>query len=206
MRIEVSGLGKKYKNEIIFKKIDFDFNGPKHYAITGNNGSGKSTLLKTISGTTTASKGDIICTIGGAVIAPHQFYQHFSYAAPYMDVPEDLSLIEFFHFHNSFKPFASDITLEKFLDISQLKQAANKLIASYSSGMKQRVRILSAVLSEAPILFLDEPCSNMDQDGVQWYQNLLKEYTQNKLVLIASNELEDEIKTCATRLDIRTYK
>ncbi len=206
MEIKLQNLGKRFRNEVIFKRVDFHFQGPGFYSIIGNNGSGKSTLLKIISGSSVSSKGSIHYLLNDEIITPDNWFRHIAYAAPYVDVPEELSLKEVYHFYQKFKPLYSGIDLEKFLELSGLKNAANKFINSYSSGMKQRVRISLAILSDTPILFLDEPCSNMDKESIDWYQQLLSKYGADRLCLIASNEEEDEIFCCSDSLDIRAYK
>jgi ABC-type multidrug transport system ATPase subunit len=206
VNIRLKNLAKKYKNEVIFKGVDFSFDGPGKFGVIGNNGSGKSTLLKTICGSTTHNKGDIYYTLNGENIPVDKWHLHFSLAAPYMDVIEDFTPVELFHFQKKFKPFLKGIDQNEFVNALNLPKQEDKFISSFSSGMKQRIRLVSAILADCPILFLDEPCSNMDQNGVQWYQDLLTKYASHKLVIIASNEQQQELFNCSESLDIRAFK
>jgi ABC-type multidrug transport system ATPase subunit len=206
VKILLENLAKRYKNEVIFRRLDYTFESPNHYAIIGNNGSGKSTLIKTICGSTTHNKGNIHFSDNEGNIPIEKWHQHFSFAAPYMDVIEDFSPMEIFHFQRKFKPFLKGIKVADFIQALDLPNQEHKLISSFSSGMKQRIRLVCAILADCPILFLDEPCSNMDQNGVLWYQNLLTKYSKNKLVIIASNQQEQELFSCTKTLDIRAHK
>ena len=71
--------------------------------------------------------------------------------------------------------------------------------------MKQRVKLALAIFSKAPILLLDEPCSNLDQQGINLYHDLIDTYTSEKLVLVASND-PNEYHFCAVRLNTADYK
>jgi len=71
--------------------------------------------------------------------------------------------------------------------------------------MKQRVKLGQALFAAKPIVLLDEPCTNLDAEGIELYHRLLAELTTNKLLVICSND-EQEIRTCNERIDIRNYK
>ena len=82
---------------------------------------------------------------------------------------------------------------------------ADKPIADYSSGMKQRVKLAQAIFSDTPVLLLDEPCSNLDQQGVGQYNSWIEQYSKDRLVIIASND-EREYHFCKERIRIEDYK
>ena len=71
--------------------------------------------------------------------------------------------------------------------------------------MKQRLKLALAWLSEVSVVLLDEPCSNLDEKGIEWYKNLAKEYSKNKLVIVCSNHIEDEFSFCKKSLDISNF-
>jgi ABC-type multidrug transport system ATPase subunit len=87
----------------------------------------------------------------------------------------------------------------------ELQRAATQFINEFSSGMKQRVKLAQAFFSDTPILLLDEPCSNLDQKGVNLYQQWLQELAGNRLVIIASND-EREYTGAISTLDIQAFK
>ena len=72
--------------------------------------------------------------------------------------------------------------------------------------MKQRVKLVLAILTDTPVLLLDEPCSNLDNDGVSWYKTIIDKYASNRLVIVASNEHEEEYFFCQSKLLMSDFK
>ena len=71
--------------------------------------------------------------------------------------------------------------------------------------MKQRVKLITAILSDTTLLLLDEPTSNLDAAGVIWYQQLIADYKKDRIVIVGSN-MEREYQFCNKSLDIAEYK
>lgn len=204
MQITLSNTGKRFNREWIFKNIHYTFASGNSYAITGPNGSGKSTLLQVIAGSIQSSEGEVIWTDGKQIDAEH-CYRQTAIAAPYLDVIEEMTANEFLQFHASFKPFIPGISIQKILKQLTLHDAADKQIRYYSSGMKQRIKLAQAVFTDAPVLFLDEPCTNLDKAGYALYDALIKNYCGNKLVIVSSNDV-NEYSFCTHQLQISDYK
>jgi ABC-type multidrug transport system ATPase subunit len=72
--------------------------------------------------------------------------------------------------------------------------------------MRQRVKLALAILSDTPILMLDEPCTNLDRNATQWYQQLLTEHAEERMVLVSSNRNEDELFLCNSTFNVEDYK
>lgn len=205
MQIELQNLGKRFNRQWIFRKVSFVFKPGNACAIVGPNGSGKSTLLQVIAGAIEKSEGDIFFRNGDTELLPEHHFQQLSIAAPYLELIEELTLTEFLHFHRSFKPFISGITVPFIIDYLGLKQSAAKQIRHFSSGMKQRVKLAQAVFSDVAVVMLDEPTANLDLDGIALYQRMVRDYCASRLLLIGSND-EEEIKMCCQRLNVSDYK
>lgn len=62
--------------------------------------------------------------------------------------------------------------------------------------MKQRAMLIVAIMSNTPLLLLDEPCSNLDGQARSWYADLLNEFGQNRTIIIASNHNKEEYPNC----------
>jgi ABC-type multidrug transport system ATPase subunit len=120
-------------------------------------------------------------------------------------VIEEMTAIEFLHFHSSFKPLLSTISINQILEIVGLKLAAHKQIRYYSSGMKQRIKLAQAIFSDVPVLLFDEPCTNLDASGYALYHRLVNDFCKNKLVIVSSNDI-NEYDFCEEKLNILDYK
>ncbi len=201
MRITLTDAGKRFNRDWIFRHLDYEFSPGHSYAITGSNGSGKSTLLQAIAGAIALSEG----AIGYELCEPDQAYRHLSLAAPYLEVIEEMTVTEFLTFHNGFKPFLPDLSVNDIIRQVGLEAAAHKQIRYYSSGMKQRVRLAQALFSNTPFLLLDEPCTNLDADGITLYRRLTQEYGNGRIVIVSSNDWQ-EYDFCEEIIDIRNYR
>jgi len=205
--ITISGAGKRFNREWIFRNLHYQFLSGNSYGIIGFNGSGKSTLLQCIAGSMLLSEGNISYqnnTIDTKIESENVF-KLISICAPYLEIVEEMTSVEFLQFHQQFNPLIGKISIQEIINIIGLEKASNKQIRNFSSGMKQRLKLAQAIFSDAPILLLDEPCTNLDKEGYKLYHQLINDYCNNKLLIICSNE-EAEIEFCSERLNIVDYK
>ncbi len=205
MRIELAGVGKRYRREWILRQIDLQLAAGGRYAVTGPNGSGKSTLLKMLSGHLTPSKGTIRFSHQDKLVPVAEVYEHLAFAAPYIELIEEFSLLEAIRFHERFRPLLPGLTIDSLIERLGLERARNRPVAQFSSGMKQRLKLALACCTRANFLLLDEPTTNLDAQGIAWYHSLLEEYVGDRLLIIASN-VADDYRMCTGEIDILAYK
>lgn len=206
MIIKADQLGKRYRYEWIFKGFTQQFDAGQGYAVTGGNGSGKSTLLQVLSGHRSPSKGQLTYQHQGQEVMRDHIYQHISYAAPYIELLEEYTLMEAIAFHYRFKPM--HCTPAELLErLKYPKSARHKPVRYFSSGMQQRLKLALTIASDTAILLLDEPTITLDRVGVAWYRALLEDYgfSENRLTIIASN-VEEDYAGCGYQLDLLDYK
>lgn len=206
MNITLQDAGKRFNREWVFRNLNFSFSSGNAYAITGVNGSGKSTLLQVIAGAISLNEGEMIIEQGTrSKEQGENFYQNISITAPYVEVIEEMTAKEFLLFHQNFKPLLSDIAIPQIISIIELESAANKQIRFYSSGMKQRIKLAQAIFSSAPVLLLDEPCTNLDENGFVLYRKLIEKYCSDKLIIVSSNDT-NEYGFCDKKIEMSDYK
>ncbi|MFK7807119.1 MAG: ATP-binding cassette domain-containing protein [Saprospiraceae bacterium] len=206
MDILLTQIAKRYRYDWIYRNLDYHFQAGHSYAILGPNGSGKSTLLRVLSGHLTPSRGKVVFKKDGKEMAIDEVYRYMSYAAPYIDVIEELTLTEAIAFHRRFKNFVSDLPKdEDVIALLGFQKSADKQIRNFSSGMKQRLKLVFAICTDTPVLLLDEPTTNLDQQGFDWYRMLIEKYAKGRLVIVASNVAMD-YDFCDEVLNIEDYK
>ena len=205
MKISLEHTSKKFQRYWIFKDINYNFTTPGAYALLGANGSGKSTLMRVIAGIQNPSKGKVHFEVNNQKLEANKVFPFISYCAPGMEIVEELTLKEFLDFHFTFKKTLPGISVQDIIDITGLETAANKPISDYSSGMKQRVKLAQAIFSDTPTLLLDEPCTNLDNNGVSQYREWMERYTADRLVIVASNDVR-EYFFCKEHLEVESYK
>lgn len=205
MKITLGQVGKRFQRHRIFKDVNYSFISPGAYALLGPNGSGKSTLLRIIAGMQQPSAGKVLyAQDNDREIKPDKVFEHISFCAPGQELVEEFTLREFLDFHFSFKKPLQQLTTSRIIDITGLSAAADKPIYDYSSGMKQRVKLVQAIFANTPALFLDEPCTNLDEAGVAQYRAWMDTYTPGRLVIIASNDPR-EYDFCSHHLVMEEY-
>jgi ABC-type multidrug transport system ATPase subunit len=205
MRIEVNGLAKRFNRDWVFRKLDYTFHSGKTYAVTGPNGSGKSTLLQVLWGQSPPTSGSIHYSSNGSEIAVENIYKHLSIATPYLDLIDEFSLEEQVAFHFKMRPIRSPLSEEQVIERIGLQHSRKKLIGNFSSGMRQRVKLSLAFDTDADIIFLDEPGTNLDKNAFQWYLQQLSEVQSTSMIFIASND-SSEYVTAHEILNILDFK
>ncbi len=205
MTISLTNTGKRFNREWIFRHLNYSFSTGTHYAITGPNGSGKSTLLQVIGGAISASEGKQYYSSKEAAIPADEVYNLMAIAAPYLELIEEMTLLEFLQFHHRFKPLLKGLDIPTAISAVGLEAARHKQIRFFSSGMKQRVKLAQAIFSDAPLLLLDEPCTNLDAEGIALYHRLIDQYGTNRLIIVSSND-EVEYNFCKERINILDFK
>jgi ABC-type multidrug transport system ATPase subunit len=188
MKISVTDAGKRFNREWIFRNLSLELHSNQHYAITGHNGSGKSTFLQCIAGSLYTTEGKINFNLNGKTLEPEVVYKQLSICAPYLELIEEMTPTEFLSYHASFKPFIKGWNAASIIEEIGLAKAKQKQIRYFSSGMKQRVKLAQAFFSDTPMLLLDEPCTNLDQQGIDLYKQLISSLCSNRLVMISSND------------------
>jgi ABC-type multidrug transport system ATPase subunit len=205
MKISLNNISRRFQRHWIFKDISYSFDSPGRYALLGANGSGKSTLLRIIAGMQASSKGKVTYMVEGKDTPAAAVFPHISFCAPGQEIVEELMLREFLEFHFGFKKLLPGLTIDEVIRLIGLANVADKPIGEYSSGMKQRVKLAQAIFSDTPVLLLDEPCTNLDQQGVEQYTSWIEQYTNNRLVIVASNDVR-EYYFCKDTISIEDYK
>lgn len=205
MTISLTNTGKRFNRDWIFRHLNYQFVSGAHYAITGANGSGKSTLLQVISGAIAPSEGGISYQQSGMGGIGDEIYCYVSITAPYLELIEEMTLKEFLLFHSKFKPLLPAVTVDDIIHIITLEAATHKQIRYFSSGMKQRVKLAQSFFSNTPVILLDEPCTNLDADGIALYLKLVNDYCRDRLVIVSSND-PVEYSFCKEVIRIGEYK
>ena len=203
--ITANNIGKRYRYEWIFRGVNYTFETGTWYAILGGNGSGKSTLLQILAGSLMPSTGALSLRLANRVLEVEEWYRYLSWVAPSVELIEEFTLTELIDFQAKFKQFSPDFTTEQIIDFAQLAHARHKEFRYFSSGMKQRAKLALAFLSQTPILLLDEPTTNLDTKGIDWYKQLVQTFADNRLLIVASNQ-QQEYDFCTARLQIEDFK
>ena len=191
MKVILNNAGKRFNYNWIFRGISVQWNSPQNIAIKGKNGAGKSTLMTLLSGLSSPNEGTVEWHFENKKIDADKIFQYLSWCSPSVELPDEFTLSELIKFQSAFKNWLNNFSEKEILSILNLENEANQSLKNFSTGMKQRVKVAFAVLADVPMVLLDEPTSNLDEWGINWYKDLLTKYAANRLFIIASNQSQD---------------
>lgn len=197
--ISVKNINRSFYKRNVINSVSFEINKGNFFAIKGPNGAGKSTLLRILVGDLEVHKGEIKYYKNSEEILLKEFLGYSSFAAPYFNLYEQFNLIEMTELYCNFRKinFNKNVFF-KLTEEFKLSNHINKQIKFYSSGMKQRAKLLLCFYSNPDILILDEPSTNLDSEGIDvLFNKLIDLKSKDKTLILASNEIR-ELELCDT--------
>jgi len=194
--LTVSSLTKKYNRKIVFQNLSFSYSAGV-LGISGSNGSGKSTLLKCLAGLARPNSGSVEWKKRGKTVEKDEFKNLIGYAAPYINLYDELTVFENLEFLAEVSLQKKDVSsLNELLEYTDAFGYRDKLYKSLSTGQQQRVKLASSLIRNPEILFLDEPGSNLDKNGHELVKKIVADQKSKRtFVILASND-EREIALC----------
>lgn len=205
MEITANKLGRRFNRDWVFRNLDYRFREGGSYAVLGPNGSGKSTFIQLIAGSLTPSEGTVSYRHQDREIETGEIFRCLSFAAPYLELIEEFTLSESIDFHFRFKPYLPPVDRAALNGLLGLERFGDRQVRYFSSGMKQRLKLVLAVCSDTPLLLLDEPTANLDAQGIAWYHGLMERFAPGRTVFVCSNQ-PHEYEFCPHRLLITDFK
>ncbi len=204
--LELSSVKKFFGRRLIFNNLNFKIDKSGVYGVSGPNGSGKSTLVKIIAGIIGASDGKVIHKLHEKDIISEKLHNHIGFVSPYLVLYEEFSAWENLELFAKIRGINLDeqrvkYLLEKFL----LLNRKDDLVKTYSSGMKQRLKFIFSLMHSPELLILDEPTSNLDEEGKNSVYEIIKEVSRKNIVVVASNEKQD-LSLCSEVIDLNNFK
>ena len=190
MKIICQNISKSFGSKNVIINFSKKFK-KKSYAILGKNGSGKSTLLKMIANLLIPSSGIIEYKVKNKNLEKENIIKNIFFSAPYQELINELSLEEFLNFHFKFREKRQSVKDQ--IDYFGLNKYKNNLISDLSSGLEQKLKLLIAFNTKSEFLFLDEPTTNLDKDGKSLYKEIYKNLSNEKGIIIATNDRDDII-------------
>lgn len=186
-------LGHHYGSLLLFRKLSFTLTGGDSMAVTGANGAGKSTLLRILAGVLSPKAGRVRLSVRQSEISAERHPRCVGLVAPALGLYESLTARENLEFLAQARRLADgNRRIEAVLERVSLTDRSDDQVGTFSSGMRQRVKYAAALLSEPPLLLLDEPSATLDEDGREMVEDIIDEQrTENGLVVVATNRADE---------------
>lgn len=208
INLQCTDISKNYNGKVIFKNVNINLTEKSSLVITGKNGSGKSTLLKIISRLISPDKGNIALSINDKEIYKEKFYFKIGLFAPYINLYDELTgweNLDFFYDLKAEQKKNKKEEIKYLLEKVGLYSRREGLIRNYSSGMKQRLKLAYSILNSPRLLLMDEPRTNLDEQGISVVYDIAEEQKKNGILILATNEKKDN-EICDTNLNIENFK
>lgn len=205
-QLTAEAVGKTFGRRLIFKDVNFSFENQGTFGIAGHNGSGKSTLVKIITGILGPSKGAISHLNEGHKIPVEKLHDYIGFVAPYLVLYDEFSAEENLRHFASIRGIEyNKEKIDYLFNAFLLYDRRQDEVKAYSSGMKQRLKYIFAMMHSPKLLVLDEPTSNLDSAGKDTVYRIIEAESKSAVVLIASNE-ESDLRLCKSVLQLENYK
>jgi heme exporter protein A len=190
--LEVENLGKRFGKRKVFDQINFSLEEKSSLVITGRNGSGKTTLLKILCGLVRPTDGQVSIKAEGKKVGREESRDLLGVLMPDLELYGELTAFENLLFLSRIRgqSFGKDVLKEK-IQQAGLAEREEDLVATFSSGMKQRLKYALALLFDPRILLLDEPTVNLDEEGIILVDRIVSRQRERGILIIATNEKAD---------------
>jgi ABC-2 type transport system ATP-binding protein len=192
--IELRDLTKRFGDLVAVDDLSFEVDSGQVVGFLGPNGAGKTTSLRMLLGLATPTEGS--ATINGR---------------PYQELDEPLHVVgavldasdahpgRSARNHLRIQAMLGEVKqsrIDEVLDLVDLTSAADRRVGEFSLGMRQRLGLATALLTEPEILILDEPANGLDPEGVHWLRQLLRDLAaEGRTVLVSSHVLAEVAHT-----------
>ena len=195
------GLSLRRGTRVVWDNATWSVQGP--CAIVGANGSGKSSTLALLAGQVAPDAGSLRLETHLGAMEAERWMTSVSLAAAWMALPKHLTLQEALTFHGTFRTSRQgNLAWQALLDASGLRVGASVPLGHWSSGQQQRLALALALGTQTSAILLDEPASNLDSEGILWYQRVLADVSGQTTTIVATNDIEKEAPKAPSMLEI----
>lgn len=198
MSIKVDHLTKSFGSQTVVNSISFSAHEKGVIGFLGPNGAGKSTTMKMITGFLEPDSGDIrVCGID-VISDKTAVKKRIGYLPEGNPLYYDMYVREYLSFIASVQKIpGAKKRIEEVIDMTGLRQEANKKTGQLSKGYKQRVGLAAAILNDPDVLILDEPTSGLDPNQIIEIRDLIRTLGSTKTVLFSSHILQEVESICS---------
>jgi heme exporter protein A len=193
IQLKVDRVSKEFNYRWIFRDVSFSLELGHSHSITGKNGAGKSTLIKIIAQVLTPTKGLVDYHNNGKKISKENVKHIIGLVSPYLQLYDEFTAVENIRFLSEIRTGGKEDAkwVDGLFKRFELIERKDDLVRTYSSGMKQRLKYIFALMHHPKILLLDEPTSNLDESGVSIVKEIVQEQKEQGILIIATNDIQE---------------
>lgn len=190
MKLVLDGVYKSFNTKKVLNDASFIFEKGKIYALLGRNGAGKTTIFNCISEEIEYDEGKIYIEDDNKKVRD-DVEIGFAYAEPIL--PEFLTGYEFIKFYIDIhkSTIKDNKSVDEWLDLIKInKDDRKRLIKGYSQGMKNKLQMLTFIISKPPIILLDEPLTSLDVVAAHEIKQMLLDMKDEHIIILSTHILQ----------------
>jgi ABC-2 type transport system ATP-binding protein len=201
--LSIKDLKKRFGSKEVLKGVQLDVYKGQIIGYIGPNGAGKSTTVKIILGLEEEYSGQV--TLFGEDISTSsvEYKKRIGYVPEMADLYDNLTAEEYLTFMGELYGMENETAkekAEKLIGLFGLSEVYESRIASYSKGMKQKILIISSLLHNPDVLFLDEPINGLDANSVMIFKELLAKLAAQGKTIFYSSHIMDVVEKISNRI------
>ncbi len=196
----IQNLTKQYAQTCAVDNISFCADTNEIIALLGPNGAGKSTLMNMIAGFTAPSAGKIEVMGQDIALSPEKSKEFIGFLPEGAPLYPDMSVKDFLQYMAELRGLQGaqkQERLKKVCDLAQINDVLHYKTETLSKGYQRRVGFAQSILTDTPLLMLDEPTDGLDPNQKEHMRSLIRHLGKNKTILISTHLLEDAEEICS---------
>jgi len=201
--LEIAGLTKRYGSTLALSDFSLEA-GEGVLGLLGPNGAGKTTLLSIVATVLRPTSGSVRWQGRDALADPLAVRRELGYLPQDFGVYDRLTAVELLRYFGRLKGLGGrelKTAVDEMIDLVNLRPAANRRLAGFSGGMRQRVGIAQALLGDPKLLIVDEPTVGLDPEERVRFRNLLSELGHGRTVILSTHIVSD-VEAIAQRIAV----
>ena len=201
--LRIENLTKNYGVKNVLQGIDLEVQGGQVIGYIGPNGAGKSTTIKIMLGLEGDYSGKV--EIFGEEVTEKNidYKKRIGYVPEVAELYDNLTASEYLTFIGELYGLDESMANEKaqkLATIFGLEEAYHSRISAYSKGMRQKILIISSLIHNPDLLFLDEPLSGLDANSVMVFKEIMAQLAEQGKTIFYSSHIMDVVEKISNRI------
>lgn len=201
--LELRNLRKKFGEKEVLKGINLQVKRGEIIGYIGANGAGKSTTIKIMLGILDGYEGDVIIFNKNIKDTKGEYKKKIGYVPEVSEVYESLTAKEYLSFIGQLYDLDTELLTKKSEELMTLfgiDEYFNTRISTFSKGMRQKLILISSIIHNPDILFLDEPLSGLDANSVMVVKELIEIFAKEGKTIFYSSHIMDVVEKISHRI------
>ncbi len=200
--IVIKDLSQAYGDKAVVHELSLEVERGAIFGFIGPNGAGKTTTIRTLATLVPPWRGSVeVCGLD-VVVDRENVRRKIGYMPDHAGVYERLTVLEYLQFFANANDVAEPTATEAVLELVDLHTTQDKLVATLSKGMRQRLQLARVLLHDPEVLILDEPASDLDPRARIEIRDLLLELRELGKTIFLSSHILTELSDVCTSVGI----